>query len=239
MTSDCTDSKSNNTDPPDKIPLSALNQYAYCPRRCYLIHAEGEFTDNIHTQSGTLEHERVDQLAHDIKKGVRVEFALPVWSDQLNITGRCDVVEFHPDGTIFPVEYKHGKRKQWLNDDLQVAAQAMCLEEMLKTDIPMAAIYHIQTRRRREVSIDQALRNQVVATINAVTSLLNSRLCPPPIEDKKRCPQCSLNELCNPELINEKTRIQQLSAQLFTIEPDDRTGLMSSCDTTPFLEGEE
>lgn len=221
MTIDSTGSKVNNTEPPDKIPLSALNQYAYCPRRCYLIHAEGEFTDNIHTQSGTNEHERVDQLAHDIKKGVRVEFALPVWSDQLNITGRCDVVEFHPDGTVFPVEFKHGKRKQWLNDDLQVAAQAMCLEEMLKTHISMAAIYHIQTRRRREVSIDQTLRNQVVATINAVTSLLNSRLCPPPIEDKKRCPQCSLNELCNPELINEKTRLHQLSAQLFTIESDD------------------
>jgi len=221
MTIDSTGSKVNNTEPPDKIPLSALNQYAYCPRRCYLIHAEGEFTDNIHTQSGTNEHERVDQLAHDIKKGVRVEFALPVWSDQLNITGRCDVVEFHPDGMVFPVEYKHGKRKQWLNDDLQVAAQAMCLEEMLKVHIPMAAIYHIQTRRRREVSIDQTLRSQVVATINAVAGLLNSRLCPPPIEDKKRCPQCSLNELCNPELINEKTRLHQLFAQLFTIESDD------------------
>jgi CRISPR-associated exonuclease Cas4 len=221
MTSDSTDTQLNDTEPPDKIPLSALNQYAYCPRRCYLIHAEGEFTDNIHTQSGTLEHERVDQLAHDIKKGVRVEFALPVWSDQLNITGRCDVVEFHPDGKVFPVEYKHGKRKQWLNDDIQVAAQAMCLEEMLKTHIPMAAIYHIQTRRRREVSINQVLRNQVVAAIYAVTNLLNSRLCPSPIEDKKRCPQCSLHELCNPELINEKTRLHQLSAQLFTIESDD------------------
>lgn len=221
MTSDCTGTKLNDTEPPDKIPLSALNQYAYCPRRCYLIHAEGEFIDNIHTQSGTLEHERVDQLAHEIKKGVRVEFALPVWSDQLNITGRCDVVEFHPDGTVFPIEYKHGKRKQWLNDDLQVAAQAMCLEEMLKTDIPMAGVYHIQTRRRREVSIDQTLRNQVVTTINAVINLLNGRQCPPPIEDKKRCPQCSLNALCDPELINEKTRLHQLSVQLFTIEPDE------------------
>lgn len=221
MTINSTDSKLNNTEPPDKIQLSALNQYAYCPRRCYLIHVEGEFTDNIHTQSGTLEHERVDQLAHNIKKGVRVEFALPVWSDQFNITGRCDVVEFNPDGTVFPVEYKHGKRKQWLNDDLQVAAQAICLEEMLNIDIQVAAIYHIQTRRRREVSIDQTLRNQVIATINAVTSLLNSRLCPPPIEDNKRCPQCSLNELCNPELINEKIRLQQLSAQLFTIESDE------------------
>ena len=220
MTSDSTGTQLNGTDPPGKIPISALNQYVYCPRRCYLIHAEGEFTGNIHTESGTREHERVDQLAHDVKKGVRIEFALPVWSDTLGISGRCDVVEFHPDGTVFPVEYKHGKRKQWDNDDIQVAAQAMCLEEMLKTSISRAAIYHIQTRRRREVSIDQKLRNEVSATIKAVINLLNGSQCPPPTEHIKRCPQCSLNELCNPELLNEKSRLQQLSAQLFTIETD-------------------
>ncbi len=122
----------------DPIPISALNQYAYCPRRCFLIYAENEFADNLHTQSGTEEHERVDQLQHEIKNGVRIEFALPVWSDQYGLTGRCDVVEFHPDGHVFPVEYKHGKRKQWLNDDLQVAAQALCLEEMLGVSIPNA-----------------------------------------------------------------------------------------------------
>ena len=213
--------KFTNTEAPDKIPLSALNQYAYCPRRCYLIHAEGEFIDNIHTESGTREHERVDQLAHDIKNGVRVEFALPVWSDVLGISGRCDVVEFHPDGRVFPIEYKHGKRKQWDNDDIQVAAQVLCLEEVLKTSIPTAAIYHIQTRRRREVSIDLKLRNEVIASIKAVINLLNGRQCPSPTEHVKRCPQCSLIELCNPELLNEKSRLQQLSAQLFIIETNE------------------
>jgi CRISPR-associated exonuclease Cas4 len=215
-------------EPPDKIPLSALNQYAYCPRRCYLIHAESEFTDNIHTQSGTREHERVDQLTHDIKKGVRVEFALPVWSDRLGISGRCDAVEFHPDGSVYPVEYKHGKRKQWDNDDLQVAAQAMCLEEMLQTTIPDAAIYHIQTHRRREVSVDEKLRSEVTATVKAVINLLNGQQCPPPTEHHNRCPQCSLNELCHPELINETTRLHQLSAQLFSVEADD---LLTSTDS--------
>lgn len=238
MTSDCTGTKLNDTEPPDKIPLSALNQYAYCPRRCYLIHAEGEFTDNIHTQSGTLEHERVDQLAHEIRKGVRVEFALPVWSARLGISGRCDVVEFHPDGNVYPIEYKHGKRKRWLNDDLQLAAQALCLEEMLNVSIPAGAIYHTQSKRRREVIIDQALRDAVAATAATIIALLESRQCPPPIEDRKRCPQCSLNELCTPELINEKTRLHQLSAQLFTINTDDLPGLLSSGDTTPSLEGE-
>ena len=207
-------------DPPDKIPLSALNQYAYCPRRCFLIHAEGEFTDNIHTQSGTREHERVDQLAHEIKQGVRVEFALPVWSERLGLSGRCDVVEFHPDGGVFPVEYKHGKRKQWHNDDLQVAAQALCLEEMLNIAVPKAAVYHIQTRRRRELNIDQTLRKEVLASVAAVAALLNNRQCPPPIADRQRCPQCSLNGLCEPELINEKNRLRDLAAELFTLDED-------------------
>ena len=212
----------NDNDPVEKIPLSALNQFAYCPRRCYLIHTEGEFTDNIHTQSGTLEHQRVDQLAHEIKNGVRVEFALPVWSDQLGISGRCDVVEFHLDGGVFPVEYKHGKRKQWHNDDLQVAAQAMCLEEMLNTAIPIAAIYHIQTRRRREVTIDEKLREEVRTTVKAVVTLLHNQECPPLIDDRNRCPQCSLNGLCNPELLSEQTRLQQLAAQLFMLEAEDQ-----------------
>lgn len=204
-------------DPPDKLPLSALNQYSYCPRRCYLIHAEGEFQDNIHTDSGTREHERVDQLAHDIKKGVRIEFALPVWSETLGISGRCDVVEFHPDGSVFPVEYKHGKRKQWDNDDLQVAAQALCLEEMLNTHIPTAAVYHIQTHRRREVSLSPDLRASVAATTQAVITLLAGNHCPPPTPHPERCPQCSLNSLCNPDLLNQATHLQQLSAQLFTV----------------------
>jgi len=206
--------------PPESIPISALNQYAYCPRRCYLIHAEGEFTDNVHTESGSREHERVDQLAHEIKAGVRVEFALPVWSERLGLSGRCDVVEFHPDGSVFPVEYKHGKRKQWLNDDLQLAAQAMCLEEMVNVSVPAGAVYHTQSRRRRELAIDQQLRAEVAATVEAIRKMLDQQQCPPPINDVKRCPQCSLNELCNPDLINGKVRLRELSGQLFDVESE-------------------
>jgi CRISPR-associated exonuclease Cas4 len=136
-----------------QLPLSALNQYAYCPRRCYLIHAEGEFRDNLHTVRGTLEHERVDQSESRGQDGVRIEYALPVWSDSLGLSGRCDVVEFHPEGSIYPVEYKHGKRKQWINDDLQLAAQAFCLEEMTGKPVPLGAIFHQQSKRRREVAI--------------------------------------------------------------------------------------
>lgn len=203
----------------DALPLSALNQYAYCPRRCFLIHAEGEFQDNIHTQAGTEEHERVDTLAHEIKHGVRVEFALPVWSDTLGLSGRCDVVEFHPDGTVFPVEYKHGKKKRWINDDLQLAAQAVCLEEMLAVQIEGGAIYHIQSKRRRDVAMTAALRQELHDTAQALHALFAQTHCPPVTTHKARCEQCSLNPICEPELIELNQILIKQSSHLFEDTP--------------------
>ena len=99
------------TEGAESIAVSALNQYDYCPRRCALIFMDHEFEDNIHTQRGTAEHDRADQTFHVCDaEGVRLEYALPVWSRRLGLSGRCDVVEFHPDGTVYPVEYKHGKK---------------------------------------------------------------------------------------------------------------------------------
>lgn len=202
----------------DHIPLSALNQYAYCPRRCYLIHVEGEFADNVHTIGGTHEHERVDTLHHEVRAGVRAEFALPVWSERLGLSGRCDVVEFHPDGTIYPVEYKHGKRKQWLNDDLQLAGQALCLAEMFGRPVPKGAIFHTQSKRRREILVDSALAAQVAETAAVVRGLFGSGTCPPPLADDRRCGECSLRDICQPELLRSTGRIRRLAETLF--EPD-------------------
>jgi CRISPR-associated exonuclease Cas4 len=204
----------------DAVPISALNQYAYCPRRCFLIHGEGEFTDNVHTVSGTREHERVDQSNHEIKAGVRVEFAVPVWSERLGLTGRCDVVEFHPDGTVYPVEYKHGARRRWLNDDLQLAAQALCLEEMLGRPVPAGAIFHEKSKRRRDIAIDETLRTQVAATAAAVRTLLDRGLAPPPVDDARRCGECSLKDICQPELLRARSALNRLADQLFEPEPE-------------------
>ena len=136
----------------EPINVSALNQYAYCPRRCGLIYLESEFAENIHTQRGNAEHTRVDRVSHMTSRdGARVEYALPIWSDQYRLIGKCDVVEFWPDGRVYPVEYKHGPRRTWLNDDIQLAAQALCLEEMLNTTIERGAIFHAGSKRRREI----------------------------------------------------------------------------------------
>lgn len=199
----------------DPILLSALNHYAYCPRRCGLIHVEGNFTDNIHTARGNAEHERVDRVAYEIRQsGARVEYALPVWSDRVGLIGKCDVVEFWPDGTVYPVEYKHGARKKWLNDDLQLAAQALCLEEMLGRPVTCGAIYHASSRRRREVAITPALRALVIETAEAIRAMLADGRLPPPVNDA-RCRECSLIELCQPAALAARRVQDALRAELF------------------------
>lgn len=205
----------NNTDP---VPLSALNHWAYCPRRCGLIHMEGEFTDNLHTARGNAEHERVDQMAHSTgREGARLEYALPVWSGRVGLIGKCDVVEFWSDGTVYPVEYKHGARKKWMNDDLQLAAQALCLEEMLGRPVPRGAIYHASSRRRREVAITPELRQLVEETAAAIRRMLEAGTLPPPANDA-RCRECSLKDICQPEAVANKGQQDALLRELFSVE---------------------
>ena len=187
-------------EPPEPVNISALNQYAYCARRCALIYIDGEFTDNLHTQRGNAEHAQVDRAAHMTKRdGARVEYALPVWSDRLGLIGKCDVVEFWPDGTIYPVEYKHGPRRAWLNDDLQLVAQAACLEEMFERSIPCGAIFHAGSKRRREVEFSDPLRRQLDEFVIEVGSLIRQSHLPPPTSDTRRCRECSMRDICQPE----------------------------------------
>ncbi len=202
----------------EPLPLSALNHWAYCPRRCGLIHMEGEFTDNIHTLRGNAEHEKVDGIHHETSNGRRIETALPVWSDQLGLIGKCDIVEFLSDGTPYPVEYKHGPKHTWLNDDIQLAAQAMCLEDMLNRPVPKGAIFHVGSRRRREVGITPELRRLVGETAEAIRAMLAAGKLPPPVNDA-RCRECSLKDICQPEALSEHARLNRLRAELFS-EPE-------------------
>jgi CRISPR-associated exonuclease Cas4 len=123
-------------------------------------------------------------------------------------------VEFWPDGNIYPVEYKHGERKRRLNDDLQLAAQAMCLEEMFGKPVLNGAIYHHTSRRRREVAITPELRQQVEDTIAAIRAMLASGKLPPPVNDA-RCKECSLNDICQPQALAELHRMKSLTEELF------------------------
>jgi CRISPR-associated exonuclease Cas4 len=201
----------------DPIPLSALQHWAYCPRQCGLIHLEQAFADNLHTARGQAVHHQVDTPGYEIKSGVRVERALPLWSDRLNLIGKADLVEFHPDGRIYPVEFKHGAKRQKAWDDLQLAAQAMCLEDMLGRAVTHGAIFHASSHRRREVAITPALRDQVIQTANAIRAMLAAGELPPAINDA-RCKECSLKEICQPEALADHDRQRVQIRQLFNPE---------------------
>ena len=135
----------------ETIPISSLTHYVYCQRRCALVHTDQAWSENAFTVRGTMLHEKADTLEMELIEGIRVVRALSIWSDELGITGRADIVEFLRDGTPFPVEYKSGTKKKpllnangldvlHLESDIQLCAQALCLEEMLHKEIPRGKV---------------------------------------------------------------------------------------------------
>ncbi|WP_158932663.1 CRISPR-associated protein Cas4 [Acidisphaera sp. S103] len=196
----------------DPIAISALQHWSYCPRQAALIHLDDVWSDNPFTMRGNILHERVDQPGSDLRGDIRVERALPLFSRRLNLSGRADAVEFHQDGRIVPVEYKSGRRKARAADDLQLCAQALCLEEMFGCSVPEGAIFHAPDRRRRPVVFTAALRATVGRTVADIAAMLASRTLPPPVYDA-RCKDCSLLHLCLPEL-------PARPADLFTPAPE-------------------
>lgn len=197
----------------DPIMISALEHWSYCPRQCALIHVEQTFDENLYTLRGRAVHKRVDEPESEIVDGIRVERAVPLWSKKLGLIGRADVVEFHGD-VPYPVEYKHGPRREKEHDDLQACAQAMCLEEMTGKEVPRGAIYHHSSRRRREVVFTKALRQRVEEAITGIRQMLGSGTLPPPVNDR-RCEHCSLRESCMPSVIGEQERARAVVRGLF------------------------
>jgi CRISPR-associated exonuclease Cas4 len=191
--------------PEDYVLISALQHYAYCPRQCALIHIEQVWDENLYTLRGQRVHQKVDLPADEQVGEVRVERALPLWSHKLQIRGVADVVEFTINDIPYPVEYKSGTKKIRLADEIQLCAQALCLEEMLNCTIPTGAIYHAASKRRREVALTPKLRSQTQQTITAIRQLFITQQLPPPVNDK-RCADCSLIDACMPSTLTDFTR---------------------------------
>jgi CRISPR-associated exonuclease Cas4 len=189
---------------PERIPISALNQYLYCARRAYLIHAEGVFVANEHTVLGDLAHAAVDTPGYEHRAGWELLRALPLYSDALGLSGKADIVEVRRDQSdrvceARPVETKKGPARRWGNDQVQLCAQALCLEEMLGLPkIGSGFIYHVASAKRTEVTFDTPLRNLTISTIQAVRAVLGQPVAPP-AELKPQCEGCSLRGVCLPE----------------------------------------
>ena len=201
---------------PDPPPLSLLNDFLFCPRRAGLKIVEGLRRANVHTLIGDLAHEHADFAGYEVAKGATLLRALPVWSERLGLSGKCDIVEQHPGGGLVPVEYKKSKRRHFDNDDVQLCAQALCLEEMFARPVERGAVFHAASKRRREVAFTAELRALTERTAVEVHSLLSSDSVPSAVL-KPQCAECSLYEVCLPQITSRPERVKRAAAELFEI----------------------
>lgn len=181
------------------MPLSALEHHLYCPRQCALIHVDGIWTENRAVVAGQRAHRRVDLPGSRWERSRRVVRAVPLYSDQLGLIGRADGVEVAEDGAIAPVEHKAGTR-HGRAADVQLCAQALCLEEMFDQPVPVAFVWYGAHRRRETVPLDEALRSLTSHAIHEVRSNMIDGTLPPPVADE-RCRECQLRAACMPNVV--------------------------------------
>lgn len=182
------------------FPLSYLNHLAYCPRRFWYMYVQGEIAINAPMLEGTIQH---DTRAHQPGKetdrhGRTVQRRIWVWSDRLQLAGFADFVE-EQAGELVPVEYKHGKQGRWDNDRIQLCAQALCLEEMTGQSVTKGEIFYWRSRRRLDICFDRQLRQATEFTLSEARALLATGSVPPPIDDRSKCPHCSIEPICLPD----------------------------------------
>ncbi len=203
----------------DLQPIRALNDLLFCPRRCALHRIEQIWVENQYTLEGTLAHRKVhaDPSREEVGATGRVVRGLWLRSNRLRLVGVADLVEFRPEP--FPVEYKRGRRRRWDNDDVQLCAQALCLEEMFGTPVPAGAIFHVRSKRRREVAFDTALRQTTEEAVARLHALMQAGEVPPPVLHPK-CKACSLHAVCLPELLTARAAYRQAAAELFQVHDD-------------------
>jgi CRISPR-associated exonuclease Cas4 len=261
---------------PEPLPLSLLNDYLFCQRRAALKVIEGWRAANEHTVRGDIVHEHADLPGYEVAKGVTLLRALPVFSERLGLSGKCDIVEAqeklelrtlraelqgrpldrlqraapHPSPlpigwgegedasansevnpahasvrpephagsftSLAPVEYKKGKRRQFENDDAQLCAQALCLEEMFKITVERGAVFHAESKRRREVVFTPELRTLTEETIQQLHRLLDSAQVPP-AKFKPACEECSLFNICLPRVTSQPASLRRAAERLFEV----------------------
>lgn len=209
----------------DYLMISGIQHFRFCRRQWVLIHIEQQWSDNVHTVIGELMHKRVhDPYLTEKRKDIIIARGLPVSSRVMGVSGECDVVEFHrcDDGirlhghrglfSVYPIEYKKGRPKLTEEDKLQLAAQAMCLEEMFSTEVPEGAIFYGESRRREIVDITSDLRTEVEKMFEEMHQYYN-RHYSPKVKYSKSCNACSLKDICLPKLgkaVSVKRYLEQM-----------------------------
>ena len=208
----------------DLLPISALQHLAFCERQWGLIHLEGQWAENRLTVEGDFLHNRADEPQTEVRGNLRIARGLRLCSLRLGLSGIADVVEFHRDkseGIVLEgvdglwqpliVEYKRGKPKLGREDEVQLCAQALCLEEMLSCSLASATFFYGQPRRRYDVSLDQELREETESLIHRLHELWEAGITPV-AEYGKKCKNCSLISLCLPKAIGQKGKVEKYLA---------------------------
>jgi CRISPR-associated exonuclease Cas4 len=190
-------------EPPDYLPISMLNQYLYCPRRFWYMYVQGEMDINTYVLEGTYQHERAHAHGRESDEGTQTLRRVYVFSDRLGLAGFVDLIEIE-DGQMAPVEYKHGKMGKWVNDEVQLCAQALCLEERTGRSLSAGEIFYFGSRRRQHVALDEVLRARTEETVRHIAALLAGGQMPLPTDQRAKCRDCSLEPICLP---NEVERL--------------------------------
>ena len=212
-------------DEDDCLPLSGIQHVAFCPRQFALIHVESIWAENMLTFDGRTLHDRADDpFFFEARGTVLVSRSVPLLSRALGLYGVADVVEFHlvtENGVCFqgrqgmwrpfPVEYKRGQAKPDDRDEVQLCAQAICLEEMLAVQVPQGALFYGKTRRRQVVQFSELLRQRVSELALKMHDIYLSGRTPPP-RRSRACDSCSLRGLCLPEVSCSKSARRYLRA---------------------------
>lgn len=186
-----------------EIQISMLNHYTYCPKRAYICYVTNEFIDNEYTIHGREIHTRVDSSVITKRKELFQIRSIWLKSDKYKLIGKADLIE-EKNGEIYPVEYKRGKARDWKNDQLQLTAQALCLEEMLnlKQKIEKGYIYYHLSNLRDEIILDEEIRKQTIQNIEEIKELFRTEKIPK-VEYSKKCPNCSVYPICLPKEVEK------------------------------------
>ncbi len=215
-------------DQDDLLPISALQHLAFCERQCALIHLEGQWMESRLTAEGRQLHRKADAPGTESRGNLRISRGLPLRSLRLGLVGKADVVEFHrvrsgssaPDEQFtpaarlpgvaglwrpLPVEYKRGHPKSGPEDEIQLCAQALCLEEMLGADVPEGALFYGQPWQRQSIAIGPELREETEKLVGRLHGMFDNKRTPAAVRMPK-CRSCSLNEICLPQPAGRNAR---------------------------------
>lgn len=217
----------------DYLSLSGIQHFMFCRRQWALIHIEQQWEDNLRTVEGLLMHKNAhDSLKTETRGDIIITRGMPVFSKELGVYGVCDVVEFHrsDDGiSLFgrdgkylpcPIEYKKGRPKEDATDLMQLAAQALCLEEMLCCTVKSAYLYYGETRHRVETEITSEIRDNVRSVFEEMHQYYDRRYTPK-VKPAKRCKACSLMDICLPVLCKNK-RADSFITQMLKENSDEK-----------------